>query len=1149
MTTTAIVVGLGVGAAHAGTPIDSTQPYYLQSNVGTTVNPDFQGGTLRDNQNNATDSNNYTVGNFSTNTIDAFGNHTTFTGNFSGLGSLTITDSQQSGGAVVVTGASEVNGTVTIDHGATLEWGNGNGNAAALAGNGAAVVNNGALMINFGGGALTGGPIAISGSGSLVVQSGRLGTTGVSTYTGSTTIAANSTLMLQGAGSIAASSGVIDNGNFDISWTSAGASIKRLSGAGSVKLGSQTLTLTNAGSTFSGVISDGGGAGGTGGGLTVGGGTQILTGTNTYTGATTIGAGATLQLGNGGTTGSVAGAIVDNGLLKFNYGGTVTSGNKISGSGSVKIAAGTVVVTNTSTINGTVTIDNGATMQWGNGTGQASYLVGGGNAVVNNGALVMNFGGGGIGGSMPISGSGSVLIQSGFFNESGLSTYTGTTTISGGTLAIASTGGITSDVTNNATFTNAGAVAGSVTNNAVATFTQTGGNVSGGVINAGTVNANGGALNGAIANNTGGSFNVGGTVTSDSTFGNANGATLAVSGGGAYTLAGLLTNNGVVTVAPGGALTANGGISNATSGVFTNNGTVTDDLNNAGLYTNNATQNANVASNTGTIVNSLGATWNGNFSTTGIVSNAGTINGGLTQTAGTTTNNGAITGPVTISGGLFAGAGSSGALTVGNGATFQPGSGVAGTGATVNGTLTLQPGSSYAVNVSPATASFTKVNGTATLAGAVNAIYAPGSYISRKYTILTATGGVNGTFSGLVNTNLPSNFHDSLNYDTNAAYLDLALTFSVPGGLNRNQQSVANALTNYFNTTGGIPLAFGALSPAGLTQASGELATGVQRTSFDAMSQFLGVMTDPTIAGWGVCDTASARGRPQSTPNPGCDVNRWTVWGGAYGISRSTNGNPTAGSNDVSSQIGGLAAGANYRFSPDTLTGFALGGGATGFSLGNGLGSGRSDLFQAGAFVHHTFGPAYLTGALAYGWQDITTDRTVGGQQHSHFNANALSGRLESGWRFDAPGEIGLTPYVAGQFTSLFLPGYGEWAQTGASTFSLDYAAKTVTDWRSEIGLRADKSIDLQDGVLTLGGRLAWAHSFDPAPSAMAKFQALPGASFTVVGASISHDAALASVSAEMKWRNGWALGASFDGAFSGVSQTYGGKATLRYQW
>ena len=43
----------------------------------------------------------------------------------------------------------------------------------------------------------------------------------------------------------------------------------------------------------------------------------MLTGANTYTGGTTISAG-TLQIGNGGTTGSIAGNVTDNGTLVFN---------------------------------------------------------------------------------------------------------------------------------------------------------------------------------------------------------------------------------------------------------------------------------------------------------------------------------------------------------------------------------------------------------------------------------------------------------------------------------------------------------------------------------------------------------------------------------------------------------------------------------------------------------------------------------------------------------------------------------------------------------------------------------------------------------------------------------------------------------------
>ncbi|MFA1013685.1 autotransporter-associated beta strand repeat-containing protein, partial [Pseudomonas tremae] len=43
-------------------------------------------------------------------------------------------------------------------------------------------------------------------------------------------------------------------------------------------------------------------------------GTTILTGTNTYTGGTTI-SGGTLQIGNGGTQGSIVGNVVDNATL------------------------------------------------------------------------------------------------------------------------------------------------------------------------------------------------------------------------------------------------------------------------------------------------------------------------------------------------------------------------------------------------------------------------------------------------------------------------------------------------------------------------------------------------------------------------------------------------------------------------------------------------------------------------------------------------------------------------------------------------------------------------------------------------------------------------------------------------------------------
>lgn len=150
--------------------------------------------------------------------------------------------------------------------------------------------------------------------GSLtIVNSGAAGAgsvtlSGVNTYTGTTTIDSGARLALSGSGSIAASSGVVDDGSFDISATTAGASIRTLSGAGSVVTGSRILTLTNAAGTFSGVISGSGG-------LTVSGGTEILSGANTYTGPTTVNGGATLALAGNTASMASSSAVTNNGTF------------------------------------------------------------------------------------------------------------------------------------------------------------------------------------------------------------------------------------------------------------------------------------------------------------------------------------------------------------------------------------------------------------------------------------------------------------------------------------------------------------------------------------------------------------------------------------------------------------------------------------------------------------------------------------------------------------------------------------------------------------------------------------------------------------------------------------------------------------------
>jgi uncharacterized protein with beta-barrel porin domain len=470
------------------------------------------------------------------------------------------------------------------------------------------------------------------------------------------------------------------------------------------------------------------------------------------------------------------------------------------------------------------------------------------------------------------------------------------------------------------------------------------------------------------------------------------------------------------------------------------------------------------------------------------------------------------------------------------------------------------------------------------LNGSAGAALLAGNYVAKRYTILTATGGVSGTFASFDTLGVPTGFQTSLSYDAHNVFLNLDFVLAKYAGLNVNQQNVANALVNSFNAAGGISAVFGTLTPGGLVQASGELATRTQQTSFEGMNLFLGLLTDPFVAGRGESAAPPAGASQFAEEN---DANayasgakprtkserqayaamvyrkasirdtydpRWSVWAAGFGGSQTTDGNTVLGSNFARSRIGGVAVGADYRFSPNTLAGFAISGGATGFSVA-GSGSGRSDLFQAGAFVRHTNGPAYISAALAYGWQDVTTDRivTIAGSDllRANFNANTFSGRAEGGYRFVAPwiGGVGITPYAAGQFTTIDLPAYAEQAIAGANTFALTYTSKNVTDTRSELGIRADKSFAMQNGIFTLRGRAAWAHDFNRDRNIAATFQTLPGASFVVNGAVQASDVALVTGSAEMKWLNGFSLAATFEGELSGVTRSYAGKGTVRYAW
>jgi autotransporter-associated beta strand protein len=976
-------------------------------------------------------------------------------------------------------------------------------------------------------------------AGSTIINDGTVNFDGSATA-GSATITTNNGATTNFAGtSTGGSARFITNagGTVDISGlTSGGMTSGSIEGAGNYVLGANTLTTgsLNTSTQVDGVIS------GAGGGLTkVGTGTLTLTGTNTYGGATTISAG-TLA---------------------------------ISGFGSIS-SSSVVTVDATFDISGAAVAFNAITTLAGSSSGVVNL---GGNALVMTNAST-EFAG-------VIQGTGGIEVFSGTQTLSGVNTYSNATQIdAGATLALKGAGSIASSAfvsfsaptatldisqtTSGTAVRGLGSPGGSgIVALGSKTLTITSGSVFGGEIR-----------DGGLAGGSGGS--------------------VVIAAGAVQALGGVNTYTGATTIQALGELDLvnSGGTdgSIATSSGVVANGTFDITALNAGtsIKSLSGSGNVNLGANTLTITNG-----NGTFA--GVIDD-GAAGGGLTLTGGTQTLTGlnTYTGATNVNGGTLvvdgtllnsptnvnaggtlAGSGTIAGVAV-NGGTLAPGSTTNPFGPmTINGSLSFTAASTYLVQVSSTNASLTQVTGAAGLGGAtVRANFASGT-VQKQYTILTAAGTLVGsTFNPNVVSNIPT-LNATLSYDPSNVFLNVNVNFAQGGRLNINQQNVANTLTSFFNSTGGIPAAFAALSPAGLTAASGELGTGIFQSAINADSQFLNLMLDPTVVGrsggfakagsvaqfadsdeaaYASMRPATAREReayamatkaPLLSSQPS---SRWSVWSAGYGGSAEVGGNALVGSQDLTARVWGGAAGADYRISVDTLVGFALGGGGLNYSLANAMGSGSADLFQAGVYGRHNFGPAYVSAALAYGWHDVTTNRAVAlaglDQLQGRFKADTFSARFEGGYRFTTP-MIGITPYAAAQVTNVNLPNYSEVSLNGGGLFALNYASQSLTDARSELGLRTDKSYAMQNGVLTLRGRAAWAHDYNPNRAVTALFQTLPGTSFVVNGARVDADSALVSGGAEMKWLSGFSIAATFDGEFSGNVTSYAGKGVFKYSW
>ncbi|MFT4955203.1 MAG: fibronectin-binding autotransporter adhesin [Brevundimonas sp.] len=526
------------------------------------------------------------------------------------------------------------------------------------------------------------------------------------------------------------------------------------------------------------------------------------------------------------------------------------------------------------------------------------------------------------------------------------------------------------------------------------------------------------------------------------------------------------------------------------------------------------------------------AAWNGSLSGAGAFTKTGAgglaMNGnswdfeGITEIQeGLLVLNGILGGELRImEGAILAGSGALTQLTAGDGAVIAPGNSI-GT-LTVTGDVTFEAGSVFEVEVDPTSDSSDRivVGGAATLnGGVVRHVGYPGAYGPEStYTILTAAGGVTGTFES-IETDFA--FLDaSLDYEANAVLMLLERNeIPFPGvGQTFNQRSTGAAVEA---TRSGDPLYDAVI---------GQTADGA-RFAFDMLSGELhgSIRSAQSEAAQALAGTLRGRMDDARSIETGA-----AFWAQATGSRTrlATDGNAAS----VTHGATGLMMGADAGFGAVRL-GVAGGASAHDHDSRARAGQAEGDSYSLAAYGSGQWGALGLKGAVSGTWHEVETERLAVFPGFlevltADYDAETAHAFVEASWQVDMGPATTLEPFAniarVRTETDAFTEAGGDAALAVQGRVQ---AANLAT-----IGLGMNRVFDQGDGrTAVLSGRLGWRHAWgDTAGDGRHAFAGspTPAGAFTVRGLPVAEDAMIAELGLDLDLKDRLSLTVDWSGQY-----------------